>query len=182
MGVIAPPIKVKAIIGLLFHKPKRRDDALQAIEREYGPIDYRSPEFAFVETRYYDEEMGKNLTRQYVSLKYLIDPGELEEMKCLTNVIEDQLAVDGKRTVNLDPGYIGAANLILASTKNFSQRVYVGSGIYAEVTMTFSREDFQKLPWTYPDYYNHRAVFCEIRKIWRSQLKALDDDESKENA
>lgn len=180
MGIISPPMKVKAIIGLLYHDAERIAEAIREVEERYGPVDYSSPAYPFAETQYYDDEMGEGLTRQYVSLRDLIDPDELMYMKILTNDIEDRMAVEGKRIVNLDPGYIGAANLVLASTKNFKQRVYIGSGIYAEVTMIFQKEDFQLLPWTYPDYYNHRDAFCEMRKIWRGQLKAMEDA-SKEN-
>lgn len=171
MGAITPPDKVKALFGLLYKDPLRIQEALRKIESEFGSIDYRSPEFPFVETDYYDVEMGEGLTRQYVSLQNLIVPDELPHLKRMANLWEEQSSVGGKRTVNLDPGYIGAANLILASTKNFSQRIYLSQGIYAEVTMTFQKDDFHKLPWTYPDYYNHRDILCEIRKIYRTQLR-----------
>lgn len=175
MGAITPPEKVKAIFGLLYKDRARIDEALRKIEDSFGPIDYRSPEFPFVETDYYNIEMGEGLTRQYISLQNLIVPDELARLKQLSNLWEEQSAADGKRAINLDPGYLGAANLILASTKNFSQRIYVGQGIYAEVTMTFQKEDFHKLPWTYPDYYNHRDVLCEIRKIYRAQLRGQNE-------
>ncbi len=56
------------------------------------------------------------------------------------------------RAVNIDPGYITPANVILASTKDFSHRIYLSKGIYAEVTTIYRKEGFTKLPWTYPDY------------------------------
>ncbi|MBN2328077.1 MAG: DUF4416 family protein [Candidatus Omnitrophica bacterium] len=178
MGVISPPPAVKAILGLLFKDAGAIGEALRLIEGRFGPIDYRSPCFPFVETGYYSEEMGENLTRQYVSLERLIHPDELPLLKTVSNQCEERFSIDGRRAVNLDPGYIGAANLILASTKNFSQRIYLSQGIYAEVTMTFQHGDFHKLPWTYPDYYNHRDVFCEIRRIYRRQLQELEEAES----
>lgn len=178
MGVISPPPAVKAVLGLLFKDPETIREALRRLEDRFGPVDYQSPCFPFVETDYYADEMGENLTRQYVSLERLIQPDELPALKVMTNQCEERLSMDGKRAVNLDPGYIGAANLILASTKNFSQRIYLRRGIYAEVTMTFLHGDFHKLPWTYPDYYNHRSVFCEIRKIYRRQLQELEKAES----
>ncbi len=173
MGSITPPDQVKAIFGLIFKNREYLDAALAKIENQFGPIDFRSPEFPFVETHYYDEEMGSGLLRQYISLQNLIFPDELAHFKQLANLWEEQLAVEGKRTVNLDPGYLGAANLVLASTKNFSQRIYIGKGIYAEVTMTFHRGDFLSLPWTYPDYYHHRDVLIEMRKIYRNQLTGI---------
>lgn len=178
MGAITPPDKVKALFGLLYKESRCIQEALQKIEGEFGSIDYFSPEFPFVETSYYNAEMGTGLTRRYISLQRLIVPDELAHLKCMANQLEDELSVDGKRTINLDPGYIGAANLILASTKNFSQRIYLSQGIYAEVTMTFQQGDFLRLPWTYPDYYNHRDILCEIRRIYREQLRQEMDDQT----
>lgn len=176
MGEISSPDLVKPIIGLLYKEPEDIEQALGKIEQRFSPVDYSSAEFPFIETEYYEREMGANLIRRYVSLRDLINPNQLAHLKVLSNQCEDEQAVDGKRTINLDPGYIGAANLVLASTKNFSQRIYLDQGIYAEVTMTFARDDFHKLPWTYPDYYNHRDVLLEIRKIYRSNILRLNSD------
>ena len=89
--------------------------------------------------------------------------------------------VDGRRRINIDPGYITSSNLILASTKNFSHRLYLGRGIFGEVTMRYENKDFTRLPWTYPDYYTHRDVLLHIRNIYRRQLKSENEQGREES-
>jgi hypothetical protein len=102
--------------------------------------------------------MGGNLKRQWISFKTLLNPDRLADIKVMTNDIEDGLAKDQKRIINIDPGYLTCANVILASTKDFSHRIYLSKGIYAEVTTIYKKEGFIKLPWTYPDYLCPTAV------------------------
>jgi hypothetical protein len=80
-----------------------------------------------------------------------------------------------KRPVNLDPGYIEQAKVVLASTKNFYHRIYIGRGIFAEVTMHFKNNTYQFFPWTYPDYQSrdYQEFFLRTRQIFRSQLRTM---------
>ncbi len=173
MGTISPPERVKPIFGFLFKNNSHWLDVLSFISSHFSPVDYISEEFPFVETDYYQEEMGEGLLRRYLSAKNLVYPDFLVHMKHLCNLWEAQNSVDGKRQVNLDPGYLTPAKLVLASTKNFYHRIYIGRGIYAEVTMHYTQGDFQKLKWTYPDYYNHREYFLCLRNAYKQQLKAI---------
>lgn len=171
MGEPTLPKPVKPIFGALYHDRALLAKAVQLIETHFGPADYFSPEHPFVESDYYDEEMGEGLTRRFFSLQRLAQPDALIHMKHLSNLWETQFAEDGRRRLNLDPGYVRGSHLALASTKDFSHRVYIGRGIYAEVTMRYENGDFTTLPWTYPDYYNHRDDFEAIRRIYKEQLK-----------
>ncbi|MFB3786873.1 MAG: DUF4416 family protein [bacterium] len=171
MGKIHSPQKVKLIYGVLFKDLHVWDEARQRIEAYFGPIDRASEHYPFVETAYYEEEMGTELTRCYVSLQELQEPDVLVHCKQLSNLWEEQLSESGRRRINLDPGYLGESNLVLASTKNFSQRIYLGRGIYGEVTMVYARGDFTRLPWTYLDYFHHKDFFLAVRKIHQAQLK-----------
>ncbi len=160
MGEIRDPLPVKLICGVLYREPTAWVQASAALQERFGPLDYESKEFLFTETDYYDREMGTGIRRRYVSFQDLVKPDILVPAKHFTNDLELRLAdSEGRRTVNLDPGIISHSNLILASTKNYSHRIYICSGIYAEVTMIFQKGQFQVLPWTYPDYRNHREVF-----------------------
>ncbi len=172
VGTISAPEWVKAIVGVIYKDPSLFDEALARIEREFSPPDLISDAFPFIETHYYEKEMGADLTRRYLSLRDLIHPKDLPRFKVLSNQWEEELTQDGRRRVNLDPGYIGAANLILASTKNFSQRIYLSDGIYGEVTMLYQNGSFRDLPWTYPDYSHHKDVFLRMRQIYKEQLKS----------
>ena len=103
-------------------------------------------------TAYYTPEMGPNLLRKFVAFKKLISPERLAAAKIFTNRLEKTYTQKGKRRINLDPGILTLAKVILASTKDFSHRIYLNSGVYAEVTLLFRKGRFEALPWTYPDY------------------------------
>lgn len=172
MGEIQTPQPVKLICGVLYRDPAVWNEARRYLEEHFSPVDYRSEEFPFVETDYYNLEMGSGIRRLYISFRDLVSPDILAEAKHFTNQVEARLADKaGHRRVNLDPGAITNSNVVLASTKNFSHRIYLRDGIYAEVTMTFRGGQFEVLPWTYPDYRNHREVFAEIRRIYRNQIR-----------
>jgi hypothetical protein len=76
----------------------------------------------------------------------------LAQIKVRTNQIEQHYGRDGKRSVNIDPGYLLQERFVLASGKNYSHRIYLSEGIYADLTLIYHQGRFQQLPWTYPDY------------------------------
>ena len=117
--------------------------------------------------------MGDNLNRQWVAFNDLILPDTLVELKHKTNETEKKyLNKNGGRMVNIDPGAISLSNLILASTKNYSHRIYLGKGIYAEVTLIYKQKHFMPLDWTYPDYREETALlfFTEAREVLKQKL------------
>ena len=123
--------------------------------------------------------MGPNLLRKFLAFERLIDPGELASAKVFTNRLEEKSAgggSDGRRAVNLDPGYITLAKIVLASTKDYSHRLYLADGIFAEVTMHYAGGRFNAWPWTYPDYQSE--AYCEffesLRNRYRDSLKAIE--------
>ena len=142
------------------------------LEKSFGKIDSRSELFAFNLTDYYEEEMGKDLLRCWISFERLIDPYLLCGVKVKTNKIEEKLSIQGKRRVNIDPGYIESAKLVLASTKNFSHRTYLDKGIYTEITLIYENKKFCELRWTYPDYKTDTALkfFTEVRKKYLDSI------------
>jgi hypothetical protein len=109
-----------------------------------------------------------------MAFERLIDPGRLAEIKLLTNGLEQEWSEGGRRRINLDPGYVSRSKLVLATTKNHGHRIYLGRGIYAEVTLTYRDKDYRPWPWTYPDYRteSYREILRAIRGIYLAQLKA----------
>ena len=159
MGVIGTAKKVKLFCGILSCDEGIKEKALGELENKFGKIDFTSEVVNFEEfTSYYNPEMGGGIKRFWISFENLISEADLAEIKIFTNSVEDSLAIGNKRRVNIDPGFISAANIILASTKDFSHRIYIGSGIYAEVTTIYSKNEFVKLPWSYPDYMSKTAA------------------------
>jgi hypothetical protein len=140
--------------------------------KEFGPADKESKIMDFTYTSYYNEEMGVGIKRQFISFTRLILPEQLPGIKLLTNKMEQDLALEGKRLVNIDPGYLSLAKVVLATTKDYSHRLYLGQGIYGEVTLTYAKGKFSPFPWTYPDYQTqaYQQFFREIREIYKKQL------------
>jgi hypothetical protein len=165
------PAPVKLICGITISPKLALDDVIENLEYTFGLIDNRSEIIKFTHTDYYAEEMGGNLRKLLVSFERPFHPEDLWLAKRSTIDIESIYAVGGKRQVNLDPGYVEPSKLILASTKNFSHRIYLQQGIYAEVTMTYSGGQFHKLPWSYPDY--QEPLFLKFLESVREEAKAL---------
>jgi hypothetical protein len=173
MGKIREVKPVKLIMGIIARDENIIREAEPYLKKSWGEIDLRSPVAPFNLTDYYEEEMGGNLLRQWWSFSELINAGLIAEIKIKTNEIEEEISADGKRRINLDPGYADGAKLILASTKNYSHRIYLGSGIYAEVTLIYEKGAFHPLDWTYPDYKDETALqfFTEVRARYLEQIK-----------
>ena len=178
MAVIRQFNPVKLFAGVLVSHARLIPEAEQRLQAAYGPIDHRSPVIPFDFTDYYETEMGDIIDRVFFSFERLIEADRLQEIKRQTNQIEREMAPlfeTVKRPVNLDPGYIEQAKVILASTKNFYHRIYLGGGIFSEVTMHFKNNTYQFFPWTYPDYQSkeYQEFFLRVRHIYRSQLRTM---------
>jgi len=174
MVEIREPEPVKLFIGLLIAKVTLLPQLYNLLEEKLGPIDLRSEFMDFTFTKYYEKEMGAELKRQFLGFSNLIAPDKLAEIKLFTNELEKDLAQEKKRQLNLDPGYLAAAKIVLATTKDYAHRIYLKYGIYAEVTLLFQRGQFNPLPWSYPDYRSEAYLkfFNELRRQYLVQLKA----------
>jgi len=173
-GRFEAPKLVKVFVGLLTAQLFVLPQVYKLLEEKLGAIDLKSQLLDFNFTKYYEAEMGIELKRQFLGFRNFISPDELVEIKLFTGELEQSLAREGKRLVNLDPGYLTPAKIVLASTKDFSHRLYLGRGIYGEVTLLFRHKRFEPLPWTYPDYRTeaYQQFFHELRARYMAQLKA----------
>lgn len=178
MGQIHDVQPVKLFIGMLSSLSPVLEEVIPILETRFGDIDVKTSTWPFDFTNYYCREMGSSLGRQFISFRRLIDPGILKEIKIWTNGIERQLSSRYEyplRPVNLDPGYLCLSKVVLATTKDYHHRIYLGDGIYGEVTLNYCRKQFRPCAWTYPDYQDPRytAFFEDLRKIYHRQLKEL---------
>jgi len=142
----------KLVIGVFTRNKKIIDNLAIELSSQFGQIDLVSSWMDFDYTSYYEPEMGSPLARRVFAFKRLIEQGELAAVKNATNQIEQTHSQGGRREANIDPGYVLHERFVLASGKNFSHRIYIGDGIYADLTLIYQNGNFQKLPWTYPDY------------------------------
>lgn len=176
MGMANKPRPVKLICGLLAQRGEWLDEAVHRLEKSLGPVDLESDTWPFDFTDYYEEEMGGDLLRRFCSFKELIDPANLVIIKHTTNRMEQALSRDLKnipeRPVNLDPGYVNTGKLVLATTKDYSHRVYLRGGMYAEVTLRWKDDEFKPWEWTYPDYRTgeYREFFARVRAAYMDEL------------
>jgi hypothetical protein len=173
------PAPVKLILGLILAPEAPIAVIRQHLEAIYGPIEQETALLPFVATKFYEREMGPALQRLFWSFEALVAADALADIKHETNAIEQMYAVPveqvRQRCVNLDPGYVDLAKLVLATTKDRQHRVYLGRGIYAEVTLRYTGGRFMPWEWTYPDYRtpDYLAFFDAVRRRYRQQLTAL---------
>ena len=155
MAEAQQPQAVKLICGMLAGSETLLTRAAEALVREFGPAELTSEVMDFDFTDYYDRQMGRPLYRQFIAFQKLIAPDALADAKCRTNAIEKRFAAKASsppRPVNLDVGYIEPSKLVLASMKNFSHRIYLSRGVYAEITLQYHKGRWEPLSWTFPDY------------------------------
>ncbi len=177
---------VKFIVGILAISEELLGEARELVADQLGSVDLFSDSWPFTSSKYYGKEMSPTLLRQFVSLAEPGDPAVLIQMKLTSNQVElDDAAKRSRgtnRAINLDPGYITAAKLVLATTKDYSHRVYLDRGIYAEVTLHYHGGTWQAWPWTYPDYAasSYHEFFTQVRSRLLEQLRVAEEGESGE--
>jgi hypothetical protein len=185
MGAPTFPSPVKLLIALLATDSTQLTLAATRLESSYGAIDVESATFAWSTTDYYREEMGEHLLRKFVAFAPLISPEALAHLKLETNALEILLAGDpspaARRRVNLDPGYLDATKLVLASTKNQAHRIYLSQGIYAEVTLLYHHGGFHPFIYTYADYRwpETHEFLRRVRKRYLEQLRMTPPSSSR---
>jgi hypothetical protein len=167
---------VKLVCGVIFSKEEHLQKAEDRLIELYGPADSRSSHFDFDLTDYYEPEMGKNLKRTFLSFFDLIRPERLSEIKVRSNALEKEIRREFEadiRIINLDPGYLTPAALIMATAKDFSHRVPLAHGIYAHLEFLFTKSGIRRFDWTYPDFLKeaYQAYFLAVRKTYLEQLR-----------
>ncbi len=177
MWELKDPRPVKLIVGILAADQNCLSAAIKTTKREFGEIDLISQVWPFDKTDYYKDQSGPDILRQFVSIDKLISPEILADVKLQANELEqklaDELSLSLPRPVNLDPGIIEPSKLILATTKNYSHRIYIGKKIYAEVTLLFDKGSWRPFEYTYPDYRQqcYFDFFSKVRSKLVEQLK-----------
>ncbi len=167
------PTPVKLICGILYSDEALLERAISLLTGRYGRIDYRSSLFPFTITGYYVPEMGSPIWRLFCSFQPLVNPKDLAGIKIACNALEEELAVDGRRKVNLDPGYMDYDKLVLASAKYNAQKIYLDFGIYADPTLHYEKGVYHPAPFAFPDFKSgeYNEAFLRIRARYKGQLR-----------
>lgn len=177
MGIPSEPLGVKVFFAIMFEPSFPVDSLINKFDALYGERECNYGPIPFSWSEYYASEMGKDLMKVYISYKKLIDRAELPAIKNYTNGIESEYAVDNKRRVNIDPGYLSRDKVVLATTKDFYHRLYIADGIYAEVTLHYKRGRYRFFSWTYPDYRQPEIYkfFEKARATLVNEVRSQDD-------
>jgi len=173
MGGIKEHRKTLLIVAAISRYDLAIEWARQRIVQQWGKIALESSHFLFDSTTYYETTMGKELRKAFFAMERLVDPAELAQFKHITNGWEisyaEKFSHAEQRPLNLDPGYITEAKLVLATTKDRDHRVCLQEGIYAEVTLYFHGKKWRGREWTYPDY--QREDYHQFFTLCRDYLR-----------
>lgn len=160
----------------------RYESALQwsvdKMTNQWGKLCLQSPIFDFTETGFYTETMGTELKKQFFAFDRLISPGDIAPTKIVSNNLEARYADESNhpetRPLNIDPGYISEAKLVLATTKDRDHRIYLRDGIFAEVTLHYRGKQWTSSRWTYPDYQRNdfQTFFTQCRELLRTRIRS----------
>lgn len=173
-----PPVLL--LVAVITRHPAALAWARAKCVEQWGPVALESPTFDFAETNYYEATMGPGLGKTFLTFagsghSKSYDPGDLAATKHLTNAWEAEYAATAghaeSRPLNLDPGYITLAKLVLASTKDHAHRIYLGQGMYAEITLFYKHKAWRSHEYTFPDYTraDYHAFFTACRDRLRKQ-------------
>jgi hypothetical protein len=175
MGSVSQPSPVLLILAAFSRHGAALDWAKAQAEAAWSPVALESERFQFDATNYYEASMGPGILKLFYAFERLIDPANLAELKLQTNAWESDYAGlerhADERPLNLDPGYLTPAKLVLASTKDHAHRIYLSRGIYAEVTLFYKHRQWQAREWTFPDYQraDYQQFFGKCREYLRSR-------------
>ncbi len=168
----APP-HARLLVSAIYREEERFREALPGIATLLGPVERTSGPFPFDRTEYYEREMGAPLSRRFVVMERLVPRDALADAKIGAEDLEKELSANGMRTVNLDPGLLTEENFLLATGKNYSHRVYLRDGVFADLALVYRKGEYRPLPWTYPDLASDaiRSFLAEVREELREARK-----------
>ena len=178
MGQPKLALDVKLFVAVTFNNREAYEQIKSVLETKFGTVDTLSAIYDFNFTQYYAKEMGVNLQKQFLGFERLIRPESLPDIKLMTNEIEEKFSLECRRQVNIDPGYITGAKVVLATTKNFDHRIYLGKGIYGDVHLQYRKAKFHFNKWTYPDYREMIVIefFVRLRKKYMKEFRKVKSE------
>lgn len=179
MSVLKEPQRVKLFFSIFSNSVELIEEVVSLLEDMFGLIDISTKYIPFEQTDYYEEEFGKGLKRKIIFFENLISPEQIVEIKLNAMLLENKYTFNGKRKINIDPGYLALSRVVLTTGKDYTHRIYLNKGVYADLTYIYKKgEGYISLPWTYPDYATteFRNIFMQAREILRNQLRTKQND------
>lgn len=174
MGKVKPFELEKLVVGIMYTNSSQYHQITKLLEDIFGDTDIISDEYVFSKfSTYYDKEMNGIVLKRFISFRNCLNPASLAKIKLQTNAIEDKLANGKDRIVNIDPCLLSHGKFIMATTKSASFRVPLQSGIYADLSLVYSRGQWEHFYWTYFDVKTDyiKQYLSEVRKRYLEQRK-----------
>ncbi|HND53739.1 MAG TPA: DUF4416 family protein [Pirellulaceae bacterium] len=170
-----PPIPALLFVAHFSRHEAALEWSRRRIESAWGEIVLASPLLDFSETRFYERTMGTGIRKQLLAIAGLRDQGDLPKWKLEAIGWEDEYRAahdwPEPRPLNIDPGYVTEAKLVLGTTKDRDHRIYLSQGIYAETTVYHQHGGWKVREWTYPDY--RRPDYHQFLDRCREYLRGL---------
>jgi hypothetical protein len=167
------PDPVKLFVAALWSESSALQSAFAELRARYGDIDFSGADHLFDMTDYYEPEMGLQLHRRLASFARLEPPDCICDAKHFSNEIEDRMAGEKGRLVNLDIGYLDHNKIVLASFKGAGQKIYLKDGVWADLVARYRKGRYCPFEWTFPDFRDGRydRELLQIRQIYMDQLR-----------
>ena len=163
--------RVKRITGILFPNDELLAWSIERLTEIWGVPELVSSPVPFDKTDYY-HDIAPELSRVFVCFPGLVNPEGLADWKRQAIAVEAE-SRQPVRAVNIDPGYIDGARLVLASTKDHAHRIYLRDGIFAEVTMRYKFKKWASFDYTFPDFASgvYDEFLSQVRKLWLKEAR-----------
>lgn len=160
--------------GFIFKEENVFEDLKSQLQENWGKVLDESSLFPFDITEYYFKEMGMPLSRKFILFdNFLENPSKIVEIKLQSLKFEEKFSFEGKRKINIDPGYLNQYQVVISTFKKFSHRIYLGEGVYAHLEYIIKKKSPSPLPWTYPDFLkeNYINLFKKWYDIYLDKLR-----------
>lgn len=166
-------VPVLGFLGLIFSPAWKPEALIRQLSECFGPLGMTSSVFDFEFTSYYQTEMGPGLSRLFCAMPRLVPADALLQVKEKARRLEAGLSREGRRTVNIDPGYLDAFKVVLLSDKYSGRKIYLGQGCYADVTLRFSSGTWQAVERAFPDFCDSRygGYFLGLRAAYLDEMR-----------
>ena len=165
---LSEPPKTRLVVAAMWSESLAETDAVTACELAYGPVASKTEPYRFDHTPYYTNEMGEALSKRFIEFEASLARDSLPDLKKMAIGIEDRFLRDGARALNVDPMLVSLENVVVATSKNFPHRIYLGDGVYGDLQLIRRRTGFEGLQWTYKDYLEQRLFFEQIHARMRA--------------
>lgn len=160
-----PEPRVKLIAAVLYPTDEWFEWTVEELTRLWNVPELVGDPVPFTTTDYY-KDIAPCLFRRFLCFQGLFGAGELAAWKLESGAVEAKSR--SPRAVNIDPGYVDGARIVLASTKDHAHRVYLRDGIFAEVTMRWRFGRWITFDYTFPDFAGgaYDDFLSNARRLW----------------